>query len=213
VGRVERPRPTAKKKSIHAAEQDTEAVRLRRAEWCASSQKIDAANLIFLDDCGVTTEMTRRWGRTQGGQRVHDAVPAGRWRSLTLMGAVSLSGWVAAMTVEAPTDGDVFLAYLEQVLCPQLRPHHCVVMDNLAAHKVDGVRQLIEATGARVLYLPPYSPDFNPIEKCWAQVKQHLRAAKARTVGALEHAVTIALSALTADQAKAYFKLSGYDVR
>ena len=174
---------------------------------------MDAAQLIFLDESGVTTEMTRRYGRTLGGQRVPDAVPAGHWRTLTLLGAVSVSGWVATMTIEAPTDRDVFLAYLEQVLCPQLRPEHCVVMDNLAAHKVTGVRELIEATGARLLYLPPYSPDFNPIEKCWAQVKQHLRAAKARSLSALEHAVTTALTALTTDQAKAYFKLCGYDLR
>lgn len=86
-------------------------------------------------------------------------------------------------------------------------------MDNLAAHKVEGVRELIEATGARLLYLPPYSPDFNPIEKCWAQVKQHLRAAKARTLWALEHAISTALGALTADHAKAYFKLCGYALR
>ena len=157
--------------------------------------------------------MTRRYGRMLGGQRVPDAVPAGHWRTLTLLGAVAVSGWVATMTIEAPTDRDVFLAYLEQVLCPQLRPEHCVVMDNLAAHKVAGVRELIEATGARLLYLPPYSPDFNPIEKCWAQVKQHLRAAKARSLSALEQAVTTALTALTTYQAKAYFKLCGYDLR
>lgn len=154
--------------------------------------------------------MTRRWGRTAGGGRLHEALPAGRWRTLTLLGAVSVSGWVATMTIEAPTDGDVFLAYLEQVLCPQLRPTHCVVMDNLAAHKVTGVRELIEATGARLLYLPPYSPDFNPIENCWAQVKQHLRAAKARSVSVLEQAITSALGALTADQAKACFHHCGY---
>jgi transposase len=154
--------------------------------------------------------MTRRWGRTVGGARLHDAVPAGRWRTLTLLGAVSISGWVATMTIEAPTDGDVFLAYVEQVLCPHLRPGHCVVMDNLAAHKVMGVRQLIEDTGARLLYLPPYSPDFNPIEKCWAQLKQYLRAAKARSVSALEPAIASALSHLTADQAIAYFRHCGY---
>jgi transposase len=101
--------------------------------------------------------MTRRWGRTLGGARVHDAVPAGHWRTLTLLGAISVSGWVATMTIEAPTDGDVFLAFLEHVLCPQLRPTHIVVMDNLTAHKVEGVRELIQATGARLLYLPPYS--------------------------------------------------------
>jgi len=154
--------------------------------------------------------MTRRWGRTVGGGRLPDAVPAGRWRTLTLLGAVSVSGWVATMTIEAPTDGEVFLAYLEQVLCPHLLPTHCVVMDNLTAHKVKGVRELIQATGARLLYLPPYSPDFNPIEKCWAQVKQHLRASKARSVSVLEQAITSALGYLTADQAKAYFRHCGY---
>jgi transposase len=163
-----------------------------------------------LDESGITTEMTRRWGRTVGGARLHDAVPAGRWRTLTLLGAVSISGGVATMTIEAPTDGDVFLAYLEHVLCPHLRPTHCVVMDNLAAHKVQGVRELVEATGARLLYLPPYSPDFNPIEKCWAQLKQYLRGAKARSVSALEPAIASALSHLTADQATAYFRHSGY---
>jgi transposase len=114
------------------------------------------------------------------------------------------------MSIEAPTDGDVFLAYVEHVLCPQLKSPHCVVLDNLAAHKVAGVRELIESTGARLLYLPPYSPDFNPIEKCWAQLKQHLRAAKARSVSVLEQALQSALQALTPDQAKAYFRHCGY---
>lgn len=156
--------------------------------------------------------MTRRWGRIEGGARLPDAVPAGRWRTLTLLGAISLTGWVATMTIEAPTDGDVFLAYLDQLLCPQLKPGQVVVMDNLAAHKVAGVRQRIESTGARLLYLPPYSPDFNPIEKCWAQIKQHLRAAKARSLAALEQAITSALHTLTPDHAKAYFRHCGYDL-
>lgn len=157
--------------------------------------------------------MTRRWGRIQGGARVHDAVPGGHWRTLTLLGAISMSGWVATMTIEAPTDGDVFLAFLQHVLCPRLGPQHIVVMDNLRAHKVDGVRDLIQATGARLLYLPPYSPDFNPIEKCWAQLKQHLRATKARSLDALEQAVTHALAALTPYQASSYFNLCGYSLR
>jgi transposase len=169
--------------------------------------------LIFLDESGVTTEMTRLWGRIQGGGRVHDAVPAGRWRTLTLLGAISVSGWVATMTIEAPTDGDVFLAFLQQVLCPQLRRGQVVVMDNLSAHKVAGVRDLIQATGARLLYLPPYSPDFNPIEKCWAQVKQHLRAVKARSLLALEQALPRALAALTPSQARSYFELCGYGLQ
>ena len=172
---------------------------------------MDAANLIFLDESGITTEMTRRWGRTVGGGRLHDAVPAGHWRTLTLLGAVSASGWVATMTIEAATDGDVFLAYVEQVLCPQLRPSHCVVMDNLAAHKVAGVRELIEATGARLLYLPPYSPDFNPIEKCWAQLKQHLRAVKARSVFVLEQAISTALGVLTIGAIQSGVRLFGQE--
>jgi transposase len=157
--------------------------------------------------------MTRYWGRIEGGGRLPDAVPAGNWKTLTVLGAISVSGWLAIMSVEAATDGDVFLAYVEHVLCPQLKPGHCVIMDNLSAHKVAGVRELIESTGARLLYLPPYSPDFNPIEKCWAQLKQHLRAAKARSVSVLEQALQSALHALTPTQVKAYFRHCGYVLR
>ncbi len=117
---------------------------------------------MFLDESGVTTEMTRRYGRAARGLRVPDAVPAGHWRTLTLLGALGLRGVRAAMTVEAPTDGDVFLAYVEQVLGPRLEPGEVVVLDNLPAHKVAGVRELIEARGAQLLYLPPYSPTSIP---------------------------------------------------
>lgn len=109
--------------------------------------------------------MTRTYARAARGQRVHDTVPGGHWKMLTILGAMDHTGMLAAMTVEAATDREVFLAYLDEVLCPKLRPGHVVVMDNLSAHKVDGVRQRIEARGASVLYLPPYSPDLNPIEK------------------------------------------------
>jgi transposase len=154
--------------------------------------------------------MTRRYGRALYGSRVDEGVPASRWSTLTVLGAVSLSGWVAVMSVEAATDGDVFLAYLEHVLCPQLKPGQLVVMDNLGAHKVDGVRKLIEQTGASLCYLPPYSPDFNPIEKCWAQMKQKLRALKARSVITLQQALAEALSGLTPQNAANYFRHSGY---
>jgi transposase len=165
---------------------------------------------VFLDESGVTTEMTRRYGRAARGQRVHDAVPAGHWRTLTLLGALSLRGVRAAMTVEAPTDGDVFLAYVEQVLGPRLEPGEVVILDNLAAHKVAGVRALVEARGAQLLYLPPYSPDFNPIEQAWSKVKQRLRAAKARTLPPLEEAITTALAAITPDDAAGWFGHCGY---
>ena len=161
----------------------------------------------------MTTEMTRRFGRAPRGERVREAAPAGHWRTLTLLGAISLDGLLATMTIESPTDGDVFLAYLEQVLCPRLQPGQVVVMDNLSAHKNSAVRQCIEKTGARLLYLPPYSPDFNPIEQCWAKIKEHLRAAKARLLEILDQAVTEAIAAVTAHNAAAWFHHCGYGVQ
>jgi transposase len=200
----------SEKKSLHAAEQDTPAARLRRIIWRAETNQVDSSRLIFLDESGVTTEMTRRYGRARRGERVGEGTPCGRWRTLTVLGAIRASGWVATMTIEAPTDGEIFLAYLEQVLCPQLQPGDMVVMDNLAAHKVQGVRGLIQATGAQLLYLPPYSPDFNPIEKCWAKIKQLLRGAKARSLPALETAIGAALSAVTPQNIQACFRHCGY---
>ncbi len=169
--------------------------------------------LVFLDESGVTTEMTRRYGRAPRGERIREASPAGHWRTLTLLGAMTSEGMLASMTVESPTDGDVFLAYLDEVLCPQLRPDQVVVMDNLGAHKVDGVRQRIEAAGARLLYLPPYSPDFNPIEQAWSKIKEHLRSAKARTLEVLEEIVTQALRTITPQNASAWFSHCGYGLQ
>jgi transposase len=144
---------------------------------------------------------------------VDEGVPAGRWRTLTVLGAVSVSGWVSVMSVEAATDGDVFLAYLEHALCPHLKPGQLVVMDNLGAHKVDGVRELIEQTGAVLSYLPPYWPDFNPIEKCWPQMKQKMRALKAHSVPAPQHALGEAFSALTPANATGFFRHCGYGLK
>lgn len=129
---------------------------------------------------------------------------------LTTLGALSLRGIEAAMTIESPTDGEVFTAYVEQVLCPKLQAGDVVIMDNLSAHKVSGIRQLIEGCGAEVLYLPPYSPDLNPIEKAWFKLKQFLRAAKARTAEALDQAITEALRTITAENAAAWFHHCGY---
>lgn len=167
---------------------------------------------MFLDESGVTTEMTRRYGRAARGERVHDAVPAGHWRTLTLLAALGLRGVRAAMTVEAPTDGDVFLAYVEQVLAPRLEAGEIVVLDNLPAHKVAGVRALIEARGAQLLYLPPYSPDFNPIEQAWSKIKERLRAVKARTLPLLDDALTAALAAITPDNVVGWFRHCGYRI-
>ena len=165
--------------------------------------------MIFLDESGVTTQMTRGYARASGGRRVHEATPGGHWKILTILSALSLGGLLATMTIEEATDGDIFLAYLEQVLGPKLRPGNVVVMDNLSAHKVAGVEQLIQAAGAELLYLPPYSPDLNPIEKAWAKLKQLLRSAKARTAEALNQAIAELLPQITPQNAQAWFHHSG----
>jgi transposase len=115
--------------------------------------------------------MTRRYGRCLGGARICESTPQGNWKILTMLGAMNTRGMIATMTIEAATDREIFLAYLDHFLCPALRPGDGVVMDNLSSHKVQGVRERIEAAGAELLYLPPYSPDLNPIEKAWAKLK------------------------------------------
>jgi transposase len=202
----------AKKKSLRAQEQDTPENRERREAWQEQMKPIDPRLWVFVDESGVTTEMTRRYGRAPRGERVREATPAGHWSTLTLLGAMNAEGLLATMTVESPTDGEVMRAYLEQVLCPRLQPGQIVVMDNLGAHKVEGVRELIEAAGAKLLYLPPYSPDFNPIEQCWAKVKQKLRSLKARTVESLQEAISEAIATITPDNASAGFAHCGYDL-
>jgi transposase len=154
--------------------------------------------------------MTRMWGRAPRGERICEATPQGRWEVLTTLGAMSLRGIDAAMTIESATDGEVFKGYVEQVLCPKLRPGDVVILDNLSAHKVPGICELIEACGAQLLYLPPYSPDLNPIEKAWSKFKKFLRDAKARTKEALDQAVTDALKTITPENAAAWFRHCGY---
>jgi transposase len=168
---------------------------------------------VFLDESGASTQMTRNYGRARRGERVREATPQGHGRTVTMLAALTTRGLQAPMTIASATDGDVFLAYLEQVLCPRLRAGQVVIMDNLAAHKVAGVRPLIESTGARLLYLPPYSPDFNPIEQAWSKSKQLLRSTKARTLEALESAVAEALAAVTPENASAWFAHCSYGLQ
>ena len=184
----------AEKKSLHAQEQETPEAQQRRQIWRETIKQIDPEQLVFLDESGASTQMTRNYGRAPRGKRVREGTPCGHWRTVTMLAALTPQGLRAPMTIESATDGDVFLAYLEQVLCPRLLPGQVVIMDNLPAHKVAGVRRLIEATGAHLLYLPPYSPDFNPIEQAWSKIKLRLRSAKARTLEALESAMAESFS-------------------
>jgi transposase len=156
--------------------------------------------------------MTRRYGRAQYGRRVADAVPKNFGSNVTILGALSCNGLDAVMTVEGATDTAVFRAYVEQVLVPTLVADDVVVMDNLSVHKVSGIREAIEATGARLMYLPPYSPDYSPIESCWSKLKAILRKAKARSREALDEALTQAIEHITQSDAKGWFNLCGYPV-
>ena len=130
-----------------------------------------------------------------------------------MLAALTTQGVLASMTIESPTDGDVFLAFLQQVLAPKLEPGHIVILDNLSAHKIPAVRPLSESRGAQLLYLPPYSPDFNPIEPAWSKLKQQLRGVKARVVEHLELAVAEAITTITAENACAFFRHCGYGIQ
>jgi transposase len=197
-------------KSLHAAEQNMEADRARRAAWRASVAEICSADLVFLDESGVTTDMTRRYGRALRGQRIHEAVLGGRWKTVTVLAAIHRDGLLAAMTISSVTDGEVFLSFFRDVLGPTLRKGQIVVRDNLTSHKVAGVAEAIAKHGASVLYLPPYSPDFNPIEPCWFVMKQALRSAKARTLESLDLALDNALKLITPHVTQACFQHCGY---
>jgi transposase len=173
---------------------------------------IEPRRLVFLDECGADTRMTRAHARAARGRRAPGEVPWGRWERLTVIGALVLDGVLAAMSIAAATSTRVFLAFVEQVLIPALRgrPDAIVVMDNLAAHKAEAVRAALEAAGIAYRYLPSYSPDLNPIEPCWSKLKGRLRPEAARTRDALEAALRPALDAITAEDARGWFRLAGY---
>jgi transposase len=154
--------------------------------------------------------MTRLYGRAPKGERVIGAVPQNYGANVTMLAALGRHGVEAVMTIEGATDAEVFRVYVEQVLRPTLRPGDIVIMDNLRAHKAAGIREAIEQTGARLQYLPPYSPDLAPIERCWSKLKTALRAAEARTREALEHAIAQALTTITASDAHSWFHHCGY---
>ena len=171
---------------------------------------MDRRQLVFIDESGAKTNMTRLYGRSFDGQRVVDAAPQGHWSTTTMISALRVNGRTADMVIEGATDGAAFLTYAQRFLAPLLHPGDIVVMDNLAPHKMTAVTKAIEATGAQVWFLPPYSPDFNPIEKMWSKIKAYLRKAKARTQEALWRAIGEALKTVTASDALGWFESCGY---
>ena len=170
------------------------------------------ARLKFIDESGSNLALTRLYGRATPGERVCEGVPQNYGENVTMLAAISLQGVSAPMTVNGGVDGAVFLAYVREVLAPTLVAGEIVVMDNLGAHRAAGVAEAIEAKGARLEYLPPYSPDYNPIEQCWSKIKTYLRKAKARTREALEAALQQALLEVTEADARVWFTHCGYSV-
>ncbi len=184
-----------------------------RARWRAELAGIDPRRLVFLDETGIDTRLTRAYGRAFRGRRATGKVPWGSWERLTVIGALALEGGVvASMSIPAATSTAVFLAFAEQVLVPALRgrPDAIVVMDKLAAHKADVVRDALDRAGLAHRHLPPYSPDLNPIEQAWSKLKASLRATGARSREALKAALGPALDAITAQDARGWFHLAGY---
>jgi transposase len=203
----------AQKKSLHASERDTERVQQARAGYWQHIAGLDPQRLKCVDESGVNLAMTRLYGRAPKGERVIGAVPQNYGQNVTRLGALGVHGIQAVMTVEGATDTDVFRTYVRQVLGPTLMPGDIVVLDNLGVHKAVGIQQMLARRQARLLYLPPYSPDLSPIEPCWGKVKVSLRKAKARTRDALDAAITQALALVTPTDACSWFIHCGYTLQ
>jgi transposase len=171
---------------------------------------MNPAQLVFIDETWATTNMTRRLGRCPRGQRLVAAVPHGHWKTSTFVAALRAKGLTAPLVLDGAMNGDAFRAYVEQFLAPTLAPGDIVIMDNLGSHKVSGVRQAIEARGASLLYLPPYSPDLNPIEQSFAKLKALIRKAAARTREALWNSIGDLTTRFTPDECATYFANAGY---
>ncbi len=212
VCRTAKTATAAQKKSLHACERESERVQQRRIEYDRRIKTEILSKFKFLDEAGSNLAMTRLYGRAAKGNRVIETVPQNYGENITMLAALSLAGVEAPMTINGAVDGTVFKVYVEQVLSPTLKSGDVVVMDNLPAHKVVGVKELIEGRGARLIYLPPYSPDLNPIEKCWSKIKTYLRKAKARTREELEKALREALLSVTAEDARGWFRSCGYAI-
>lgn len=181
-----------------------------RQAWFEGQDALEIERLFFIDECGTNTKMARARGRSKRGERCRAAIPHGHWKTTTLVAALTTSGIAAPMILDGAIDGDMFTAYVTHVLMKELRPGDVVIMDNLPAHKVATVRQTIEAAGASLMYVPPYSPDFNPIEMAFSQIKAHLKKAAARTKENLDQAIATAIDTVSPINAINYFAECGY---
>jgi len=198
------------KKSLRAAEQERADVARARRRWIREQGMFDPARLVFIDETAANTKMARLSGRCARGERLVGRVPHGHWKTITFVGALRHNGMTAPFVVDGPMTGPTFLCYVEQCLAPTLKRNDTVVMDNLPTHKVAGVREAIEARGARLRYLPQYSPDLNPIEMAFSKLKAFLRKVAERTVRRLCCRIGSFARRLSAREACNYFKHAGY---
>ena len=182
-----------------------------REAWFEGQIDLDPDRLVFIDETGANTKMARLYGRCVRGERCRASVPHGHWKTTTFTAGLRSDGLIALLVLDGPMDGNAFLAWVEQSLAPSLRQGDTVIMDNLPAHKVQGVREAIEAVDASLLYLPPYSPDFNPIEMVFSKLKTLLRGAAARTMPDLWQAIADALKRFTPTECRNYLVAAGYD--
>jgi transposase len=200
----------ALKKTLHASEQDRPDVKAKREAWREEQPGLDIESLVFVDESGFTTNMVRARGRCPIGQRLLARAPHGHWRTTTFIAALRRDGLDAPMTLDGPMNGETFRAWTAQFLAPVLKRGDIVVMDNLPSHKVSGIRETIEAKGALLSYLPPYSPDLNPIEQVFAKFKSALRKAAARTVTKLWREIAKTLKTFSPQECAAYLNNCGY---
>src|ERR1035437_6967875 len=198
------------KKSVYATEQDRPDVAMARSVWKARQGLLDPARLVFIDETGTSTNMARLRGRCRRGQRLIGKVPHGHWKITTFVAALRHDAITAPFVIDEPMTGEIFRVYLERCLVPTLKPGDIVVMDNLAAHKNDEVRRIIEAAGAQLRYLPPYSPDLNPIEMAFAKLKAHLRKAAERSIPALWDRIGSILDLFSPRECLNFFNHAGY---
>ena len=195
---------------MSAVERDRPDVRAAREAWPNVLNTARVRDLVFVDESSATTTMIRMYGRSPVGERAADSTPLSGWHSFTMLSAVRWDGPFAPLLLDGALDGDSFAAWVEQMLIPKLRPHDVVVLDNVQPHRVQAVARLLAASGRRLVYLPPYSPDLNPIEEMWSKAKNFLRGAKARTWDDLLQAMAGALKTVTRKDCIGYFKHCGY---
>lgn len=199
------------KKTAHASEQERPDVKQRREDWFDGQLDLDPDRLVFIDETWTSTNMARTRGRAPRGERLRASIPHGHWKTTTFIAGLRRSGMVAPMVLDGPINGVWFQAYVDQVLVPTLSPGDIVIMDNLGSHKRPDVRAAIEAAGATLLYLPPYSPDFNPIEKAFSKLKALLRKASERSVEGLWATIGALIPAFKPRECANFFASAGYD--